>query len=202
MNSATTSKVVHALRGKAAAAHAVAIRGAGETLFHEVGQHVLTESTRQTLRTGVEEATSRALKHSAPGLLRQAASGAAGKTAPALTSNVGREFTKASSGAVARAAGVEVLKGAGRAAGVGLALDGAVASVEAVHGYCHGRLTGAEACTHVAREASTGALAAGGGVLLATGLVVVTGGMAAPAVALIAAGGSIGFKLGLKRLFG
>ncbi len=201
MRSNTTGRVVNGLRGQIVASEVAAVTSAAETLFQEVGQHLLSETSRQTLRSAAEEGATQMLEHAAPGLLTQAAGGAA-KTLPKAVSSAGRDLARATSREVVKAASKEVLKGAGRAAGLGFVLDGAVAAVEAVHGYQTGQLNGGEACTHVVREASTGAVASGGGVLVAAGLVALTGGTAALPLAAVAVGSSIGIKLGLKSLFG
>ena len=59
-----------------------------------------------------------------------------------------------------------------------------------------------EAVKHVAKEATTGAIATGAGVLLGTGLVVLTGGVAAPVAFAVGAIGSIGAKRVLKNWIG
>jgi hypothetical protein len=58
-------------------------------------------------------------------------------------------------------------------------------------------MTQREAAVHVAREASTGAAATAAGTAAAALLVAVTGGIAAPAVFMVAATASLGAKMGL-----
>ena len=99
----------------------------------------------------------------------------------------------------ARAAGKEILKGASKAAGLGLVIDGAVASVEAVVAVRSGSMDRKSAAEYVAKEAATGAVATGAGVLLGAGLVALTGGVAAPVVFAVGAIGSIGTKRLLRR---
>lgn len=56
------------------------------------------------------------------------------------------------------------------------------------------------AATYVAKEAATGAIATGAGVLLGAGFVALTGAMAAPVVFAVGALGSIGMKKLLRRV--
>ena len=100
----------------------------------------------------------------------------------------------------ARTAGRELLKGAGKAAGVGFVIDGAVAGVEAAVAVRNGSMTQGRAMRYVAKEAVTGAVATGAGVLLGASLVALTGGMAAPVVFAVGALGAIGTKRLLRRV--
>ena len=79
-------------------------------------------------------------------------------------------------------------------------LDGAVAGVEAIIAVRNGSTDKKSAVIHVAKEATTGAIATGAGVLLGAGLVALTGGIAAPVVFAVGALGSIGTKRLLRRV--
>lgn len=100
----------------------------------------------------------------------------------------------------ARAAGAQVLRGALRAGGVGLVIDGAVGAVSGIWRYRRGTMTGKQACMHTVSEAGTGAVATATGVALAAGVIALTGPLAAPTVLAIGAGGALASKLGLTRL--
>ena len=100
----------------------------------------------------------------------------------------------------ARAAAGQVLRGALRAGGIGLVVDGAVGAVSGLWAYHRGAMTGKQACVHTATEAGTGAVSTATGVALAAGVIALTGGLAAPTVLAIGAGGALATKLGLTRL--
>ncbi len=113
-----------------------------------------------------------------------------------------REVARSVGANAVRVAGKELLKGAGKAAGIGFLFDGAVAGFEAVVAVRNGSSDRASAVKHVAKEATTGAVATGAGVLLGAGLVALTGGVAAPVVFAVGAIGSIGAKQLLRRVIG
>ncbi|WP_437780571.1 hypothetical protein [Sorangium sp. So ce1097] len=208
--------------GSIAGSGAVAVRGAAEALFSAAGKGLLDEGAREGLRRAMVENTTAVVDTFAPGLaLGPQATAAAkiiadqgGKQAGALVAReAARQAGQAAladgaSAAAARAlareamktAGREVLKGAGKAAGIGFVIDGAFGAYEGVTAYRRGEMTRKGALTHAAQEASTGAVATGAGVLLAAGLVAVTGGAAAPVVFAVGAGGAIGAKQILRRL--
>jgi len=96
----------------------------------------------------------------------------------------------------------ELAKGVGRAAGVGLLIDGVFGATQAVRHYRRGELSKGQACLHVVKEAGTGAIACAAGVLVASAAVAVTGGLAAPVLVGLAAGGSLVTKIGLRSLVG
>jgi hypothetical protein len=97
----------------------------------------------------------------------------------------------------ARAAGRQVLRGVAASAGAGALVDGGWALVQAVRGVRAGHMTRRDAARHVAREAGTGAAATAAGTAAAAMLVAMTGGIATPAVFVVAAAASIGAKMGL-----
>jgi hypothetical protein len=131
-------------------------------------------------------------------LLGLGPAGAFGPRPVRLLSNASKAVRSAAPIA-ARAAGKQILKGAGKAAGIGLVIDGALASVEAVSAVRGGAMDRKQAVTYVATEAATGAVATGAGVLLGAGLVALTGGIAAPVVFATSALGAIGAKRLLRR---
>jgi hypothetical protein len=99
----------------------------------------------------------------------------------------------------ARLAARRIATGAGKAAGIGFVLDGAIATVEGVIAVRNGSMDVDGAMKHVAKEATTGAVATGAGVLLGAGLVALTGGVAAPVAFAVGAVGAIGTKRALLR---
>ncbi len=109
------------------------------------------------------------------------------------------EGTAARAAAVqgARAAGRQLLRGVAASAGAGALVDGGWAFFQAVRGVRAGTMTRKDAARHVAREAGTGAAATAAGTAAAAVLVAVTGGIATPAVFVVAAAASIGAKMGL-----
>ena len=81
-----------------------------------------------------------------------------------------------------------VLQSVGRAAGIAMLLDGGLAAVEAAAALNQGTASFEEAVAHVAKEGVTSAVATGFGVLVASGVVGITGGLAAPVAGTIAVG--------------
>ena len=82
----------------------------------------------------------------------------------------------------------QVLHTAGRAAGIALLLDGGLAAAEAATAVNEGTMSFNEAIIHVAKEGATGAIATGFGILVAGGVVGLTGGLASPVASTIALG--------------
>ncbi|HEX4629118.1 MAG TPA: hypothetical protein VH137_10035 [Gemmatimonadales bacterium] len=178
-----------ALRGSVAGAQGAAARGAAQALFDAGGRSVLPAAVQGAVRSAVERQASLAL--AGVGLLE---SGAA-TTARAIERGAGPGLVVQTT----RAAGRQILRGVGAAAGAGAILDGGWALVHAVRGVRGGSMTRREAAGHVLREACTGAAATAAGTLAAVALVAVTGGIAAPAVFLVGAAASVGAKAGLDR---
>lgn len=176
-----------------AAANAIA---ASSALFEAGGKLVLNEGTRAAVRSAAEKGAESALAVAAGPLLGPAQ--ALARKPVALLAQ-GAKTSKAIAPVAARAAGKELLKGAGKAAGIGFVIDGAVASVEAIAAVRSGKLDNKKAATYVATEAATGAIATGAGMLLGAGLVALTGGIAAPVVFAVGALGSIGTKRVLRK---
>lgn len=129
-----------------------------------------------------------------PGLTRPAAAEAGAALAPTAA--------RAVSVQVARSAARPVLRGASRAAAIGFVVDGAVAGIEAVIAVRNGTTDRDTAMRHVAKEAASGAVATGAGVLAGAALVALTGGIAAPVVFAVSAAGSIGAKRVVRRWLG
>jgi hypothetical protein len=120
--------------------------------------------------------------------------------AQAITRAIGGEAAPLIAREVTKTAAKEVLKGVGRAAGIGFVIDGVFGGVKAALAYKNGEMTRKEAAIHTGKEAATGALATGAGVALVAGLVAVTGAVTAPLAFVVAAGAAIGTKHGLRRL--
>lgn len=176
-----------ALRGGAAGAEAVAVRGAAEALFQAGGRTVLPEVVQTAVRGAVEREASRVL--TGVGLLESGASTTArmleGRAAQAIATQT------------ARAAGRQLLRGITRAAGAGALIDGGWALVQSIRAVQRGAMTRRQAAGHVALEASTGAAATAAGTAAAALLVTLTGGVAAPAVFVVGAAASLGAKMAL-----
>jgi hypothetical protein len=176
-------------------------------LFEAGGKHVLTEGAQKIVRDVAAKGAKQVLAVATEPLVGAAAEAATKPIAALATSGVVPTLGRASRVSrfaglgkhAARLAGKEVLKGAGKAAGIGLVIDGAVASIEVVGSVRDGTMDKKKALTYVAKEAATGAVATGAGVLLGAGLVALTGGAAAPVVFAVGAIGSIGTKRVLSR---
>ncbi|MBX3232757.1 MAG: hypothetical protein KIT84_43550 [Labilithrix sp.] len=195
---ATDPKSVgNALRAVIAGSAATKVIAASVSLFEAGGKLVLDEGSRTALRSAAERGAEKALALAAGPLLGPATMLA---KRPATLLAEGAKATKQIAPVAAKAASREILKGAGRAAGIGFVIDGAVAGVEAAAALRTGTMDRKKAATYVAKEATTGAIATGTGMLLGAGLVAVTGGVAAPVVFAVGALGSIGTKRLLRKL--
>jgi hypothetical protein len=177
-----------ALRGGIAGTHGTAARGAAEVLFEAGGRSILPAPVQKAVRSAVERHASIAL--AGAGLLESGA-----KRVGILEGSAVRSVAVQT----ARAAGRQVLRSVGIAAGAGAAMDGGWAAFQAVRRVRRGSMTPREATSYVVREASTGAAATAAGAAAAVLLVVMTGGVAAPAVFLVGAAASAGAKAGLDR---
>lgn len=183
-----------ALRSAIAGSEAAKLAGSGLALFEAGGKHILGAGAQKLVRDAAEKGASRAVAAVVAPVL------GAGAEAPILSLAIGaKETAKSIAKQSVRAAGSQVLRGAGRAAGIGFVIDGAVAGVEAGIGYRNGTLDRRAAVTHVATEAATGAVATATGVLLGAGLVALTGGVAAPVVFAVGAFGTMGTKKLLRH---
>lgn len=185
-----------ALRAVIAGGGAARVMTASVALFEAGGKLILDEGTKHTLRSVAEKGAESALAIAAGPLLGTATQMA--KRPVALLASSAKA-ARAVAPVAAKVAGRELLKGAGKAAGIGLLVDGAVAGVEAVAAVRAGEMATNDAAVYVAKEAATGAIATGTGVLLGAGLVALTGGVAAPVVFAIGALGSVGTKRLLRR---
>jgi hypothetical protein len=194
---ADPQSVGQALRAVMAGNAASAAIAPSVALFHAGGKVVLNEATKNTLRSVAEKGAEKALAIAAGPLLGPATELA--KKPVALLAR-GASATKQIAPVAAKAASKELLKGVGKAAGIGFVIDGAVAGIEAVVAVRNGKLDGKKAAQYVATEAATGAVATGAGMLLGAGLVALTGGIAAPVVFAVGALGSIGTKRMLRKL--
>lgn len=170
-----------ALRASIAGSKALGVKAAAQALFEAGGKKVLPETVQRAVRGAVEREASRLL--SAVGMAERAIEGGGAVGAAAVQG--------------ARAAGRQVLRGVAASAGAGALVDGGWALVKAVRGVRAGSMTTHDAARHVAREAGTGAAATAAGTAAAAVLVAVTGGVATPAVFVVAAAASLGAKMGL-----
>ena len=181
-----------AVRGGMAGAEAVAARSAALALFEAGGRRVLPETMQRVVRGAVEHEASRWLV--GVGLLE----GAPSTAMPAIEGATMRTLASQA----ARAAGRQVLRSVGAAAGAGAILDGGWALVRSVDRIRRGLMTRRQAAEYVAREATTGAAAAAAGTAAGVAMVVLTGGIGAPAVFMVGAAASLATKAGLDAWLG
>lgn len=206
-------EMADSLRAALAGGEAAKLLTSSTALFEAGGKHVLSAATQKAVREVAERGASGAIAIAAGPVLQSAAdlasrpltalgtrAGAAMSLRSSVAAGAGKQLAKGAGKEAIRIAGKQVLKGAGRAAAIGFVLDGAVAGFEAVVAVRNGSSDTKTAIKHVAKEATTGALATGAGVLLGAGLVALTGGMAAPVVFAVGAIGSIGTKRLLRRI--
>lgn len=174
------------MRGAVAGAEALAARSAAHVLFEAGGKKVLPASLQWALRGALEREAARL---TGVGLLE------AGLTTAVQVAQAGA--VRGVAAQVARAAGRQVMRRVGAAAGAGALIDGGWALVQAVGRVNRGVMTRRQAAEYVAREAATGAAATAAGTAAAVLVVALTGGVAAPAVFLLGAATSLGAKAGL-----
>lgn len=216
--STSALSLTDSLRAAVAGGEAAKVLVASTVLFEAGGRNVLSAAAQKAVREVAQRGATRAIAI-ATGPVLESASALAGHPLASLKATLGTQagaalgaktgiaahaskaLARAAGKHAARIAGKEVLKGAGKAAGIGFVLDGAIASVEAIVAVRNGSIDKTTAVKHVAKEATTGALATGAGVLLGAGLVALTGGIAAPVVFAVGALGSIGAKTLLRRAF-
>ena len=184
--------MVGALIAGGRAAHVI---GSSVTLFEAGGNVLLSEGTKTLLRNAAERGAENALGYAAGRVLGPATMAKMPNLLAAAA-----DVAAASGPFAVRAAVKELLKGAGRAGGFGFVIDGTIASLEAVIAIRDRGVDRRSAVKHVAKEAVTGAASTGAGVLLAAGMVALTGGAAAPVVFAVGAGGALGAKRWLRRL--
>lgn len=182
-----------ALRAVVAGSRAVALRSAARALFEAGGKRVLPAAVQRVVKNTVEREASRVL--SAVGVADRVLEGRAVTAAAA-----GGARSVAVVGA--RQAGRQVMRTVAGAAGAGALVDGGFAIAEVVGPVSRGEVTREAAMAHVAREAGTGAVATAAGTVAASLLVAMTGGIAAPAVFVVAAAAALGAKAGLDAWLG
>jgi hypothetical protein len=198
LDAAQPRTVGDALRAVLAGGGAARVMAASVALFEAGGKNLLDEATKSAVRSAAERGAAGALALAAGPLLGPAS--VLARRPIAMLSNAGKA-ARTVGPVAARAASRELLKTAGKAAGVGLVIDGAVAGVEAVIAVRNGSMDRAGAAKYVATEAATGAVATGAGVLVGASLVALTGGVAAPVVFAAGALGCIAAKHALRRAF-
>lgn len=205
-NTPASVGMADSLRAAIAGGEAAKLLATSASLFEAGGKELLSASTQRAVRAVAEKSATGAILMATAPVLESASGLAKGMSGAKAALSLG---SKAASGTRAvvmgtgkqamRVASKEILKGAGKAAGIGFVLDGAVASFEAIMAVRNGSTDKASAVKYVAREATTGAIATGAGVLLGASLVALTGGIAAPIVFAVGAIGSIGTKRLLRR---
>lgn len=205
-NTPASVGMADSLRAAIAGGEAAKLLATSASLFEAGGKELLSASTQRAVRAVAEKSATGAILMATAPVLESASGLAKGMSGAKAALSLG---SKAASGTRAvvmgtgkqamRIASKEILKGAGKAAGIGFVLDGAVASFEAIMAVRNGSTDKASAVKYVAWEATTGAIATGAGVLLGASLVALTGGIAAPIVFAVGAIGSIGTKRLLRR---
>ena len=192
------------LRGVIAGGGAADLFGASAAIFAAAGKDVLSASAQQAVRNVAERVAKGALASVTGPILASATRLAEGiRSAEAAVRADGPRSVVIGAGKLAvRGAGKEILKGAVKSASIGFMLDGAMATIDAVVAVRNGSSTTRSALKYVTKEAATGAIAAGAGVLLGASLVALTGGVAVPVVFAVGALGSIGAKRFLRRIVG
>jgi hypothetical protein len=199
--------MVDSLRAAIAGGEAARLLGSSAIIFEAGGKHLLSATTQRAVREVAERGAKDAILlatgpvlESASGLANGMNGAKAALSFGSKSANGARSIALSTGEHAIRIAGKEILKGVGKAAGIGFVLDGAVSSVEAIMAVRNGSSDKPTAIKYVATEATTGAIATGAGVLLGASLVALTGGIAAPVVFAVGALGSIGTKTLLRRL--
>ncbi len=199
------------LRAAIAGGEAAKLLALSARVFDAGGKHVLSASAQKAVRLVAEQGAARAIAIATGPVLESASGLAMGMGGAKAVVSIGKKALGASDAVrsvamgagkqAMRSASKEILKGAGKAASIGFVLDGAIATFEAIVAVRNGSSDKKTAVVYVAKEATTGAVATGVGVLLGAGLVALTGGIAAPVVFAVGALGSIGMKRLLQRIF-
>ncbi len=202
---AATVGIADSLRAAIAGGEAARLLGTSARFFEAGGKNVLSAGAQKVVREVAERGASGAILMATAPVLETATGLAKGMNGAKAVLKLGSKSSRGATLALGagkqamRAASKEILKGAGKAAGIGFLIDGAVASLEAVIAVRNGSSDKTTAVKYVAKEATTGAMATGAGVLLGATLVALTGGVAAPVVFAVGAVGSIGTKRLLRR---
>jgi hypothetical protein len=180
-----------------AGGRAAQLMSSSAALFEAGGRVLLDEGTRLLVRNTAQRGAEHAFSYAAGPLLGPAA---AARLRRLLMAAGG--VASAARPLAVRAAATEVLKGAGRAGGLGFVIGGAIATLDAVVAVRDGAMDRRAAATHVVREAATGGASTGVGVLLGVSVVALTGGVAAPVVFAVGAFGAMGAKRMLRHMSG
>ncbi len=187
------------IMGTIAAQAALGTAVAAQALYEAGGKDVLASAVQTAVRRACTRSALDVVTTLAPNLLLESVAEVGAAAVPSAL----RQLTAggaAAAATTARAASGQILRGAVRVGGVGLLIDGAFGAFTGLRAYRKGTMTGKQAALHTATEASTGAVSTATGVALAAGVVALTGGLAAPAIMAIGAGGALVTKLGLSRL--
>jgi hypothetical protein len=194
------------LRAAIAGGEAARVLASSTALFEAGGKLVLSAAAKHAVREVAERGAASAIAVATGPVLGSLTTKPlltlSAKALGAPVASATRQVALGVGKQALRAASKEILKGAGKAAGIGFVLDGAIATYEAVIAVRNGSSDKKTAVKHVAKEATTGAIATGTGVLLGVGLVALTGGIGAPVVFAVGALSSIGTKRLLRRVVG
>ena len=183
------------LRAHVAGFEASSVQAFARHLHARLGRRFLPEATQWALRQGIERGVETSLRTEIVNV-----SSASRSLAHELANHGAMQLLRHGGKGVTKVALRQLAGGIGRASAAGFVIDGALGAIDAYRGYRAGELSAADAWRHVGVEGVTGALACGGGVALAAGVVVVTGGLAPSSVFVLGAVGSSGIKYGLNRV--
>lgn len=190
-----TRSVGDAVGAMIAGGSAARVMSASAALFDAGGRALLDERTKRLVRNTAQRGAERAFGSAAAPLLGPATTA----RLPAMIAEA-VEVASATRPLAVRAAANEVLKGAARAGGFGFAIDGAIATLEALSAVRDGSMDRRGAAMHIARRGFAGGASTGAGALLGVSVVALTGRVAAPVVFAVAAFGAMTAKRLLRRL--
>ncbi len=156
----STVSVADSLRAAIAGGEAAKLLASSASLFEAGGKRLLSASTQRAVRAVAEKSATGAILMATAPVLESATGIAKGMNGAKAALSLG---SKAAGGTRAivmgtgkqalRSASKEILKGAGKAAGIGFVLDGAVASFEAIMAVRNGSTDKTSAVKYVAKEA-------------------------------------------------
>ncbi len=205
--SSTSAPWVSTVRAAFAGVQAQAAGAAAEKLFRATGERWISLEIRRAVQGAVTKTADRVLATSpALGAAKaivesdavRALSGRVRARLPASLRATSPAVLRAAE-AGAAAAAKELAKNAGRAAGVGFVIDGAIAGFQGIAAVRRGEMEPIDAAKHAAREGAKGAFATAAGVVATGAVVAATGGLAAPVLFVIGAGTALGARVALDR---
>ena len=205
--STTSAAWLSTVRAAVAGVQAQAAGVAAEKLFRATGERWISLEIRRAVQGAVTKTADRVLARSpALGAAKaivesdavRALSGRVRARLPASLRATSPAVLRAAE-AGAAAAAKELAKNAGRAAGVGFVIDGAIAGFQGIAAVRRGEMEPIDAAKHAAREGAKGAFATAAGVVATGAVVAATGGLAAPVLFVIGAGTALGARVALDR---